>query len=214
MPNPKKDLHHARRDECPVALLLIDVINPLDFDGAERLRERARPVVAAIRAFRERCREAGVPVVYVNDNFGRWRSDVRALVAAVRESPGGEVVAGLEPSDDDYFVLKPKLSAFHGTTLDTLLRHLRAETVILAGLAGDRCVLFSAGDAHMRDYRVLAPRDLFASETETFDEQARALLARVAQADVTPSPEVDLEALVRREERAEVAAAEELQARG
>lgn len=196
MPRPKSELHHDRGDECPVALLLIDVINPLDFDGAERLRERARPVVERIAAFRARCRAAGVPVVYVNDNFGKWRSDVRALVEAVRASPGREVVARLEPDERDYFVLKPKLSAFHGTTLHTLLRHLRVETVILAGLAGDRCVLFSAGDAHMRDYRVLAPEDLFASEREEFDEQAKALLERVAQADVTPSEEVDLEGLL------------------
>ena len=199
MAEPKKDLHHDRRDESPVALLLIDVINPLDFDGAEALLERARPVAAALRAFKERAHEAGVPVMYVNDNFGRWRSDMPALVERCLQPDclGRELVRELEPDEGDYFVLKPQLSAFHGTTLHTLLRHLGVRTVILGGFAGDRCVLFSAADAHQSDYRVLAPRDLFASEQQEYDEQARALLERAVQADTRVSGEVDLEGLVR-----------------
>ncbi|NVL67948.1 isochorismatase family protein, partial [Escherichia coli] len=65
---------------APCALLLIDVINDLEFDGGERLLRRALPMARKLAALVERARKAHVPIVYVNDNFGRWRSDFRAQV--------------------------------------------------------------------------------------------------------------------------------------
>ena len=101
----------------------------------------------------------------------------------------------LQPDAEDYFVLKPKQSAFYGTTLDTLLRGLRTRTVILTGIAGDNCVLFSANDAYMRDLKLFIPADCVASETSEQNDQALRLMARVCKADITPSVELDLEEL-------------------
>src|SRR4051812_33590254 len=68
------DLHGNAPDQHPMALVLIDVINDLEFEGGERLLRHALPMAARVAALAARARRAGVPVVYVNDNFGRWRS--------------------------------------------------------------------------------------------------------------------------------------------
>src|SRR5581483_11159347 len=119
MPVKSPDLHGNVPDDSPVALLLIDVINDLEFDAGTALLPDARAAAERIAALKRRCRAAGIPAVYVNDNFGRWRSDLRTLVRhclddGVRGRPLCEL---LRPDDEDYFVLKPKHSGFYSTTL-------------------------------------------------------------------------------------------------
>jgi nicotinamidase-related amidase len=156
---------------------------------------RALAAARCIAALKSRARRAGVPVLYVNDNFGRWRSDFHQLLEHVLRSPGREIARLLEPGADDYFVLKPKHSGFQFTTLDVLLEHLGAQTLILTGVAGDFCVLFTAHDAYMRDYRLVVPRDCVASLTEERDRYALAHMAEVTKADVCAAAEIDLTAL-------------------
>ena len=188
------DLHGSAPDKSPVALLLIDWINDLEFDGGELLLPRALPAAHAAAALRKRAKQAGVPVVYCNDNFGKWRSDFRSLLehclnADVRGQPIAQL---LQPEAEDYFVLKPKHSGFHSTTLDVLLAHLGASTLILSGIAGNFCVMFTAQDAYMRDYSLLVPRDCLASETEADDRQALEQMAKTCKADIRLSAEIDL----------------------
>ena len=201
MPAPDRnpDLHGSAPDYAPVALLLIDVINDLEFDGGEGVLEQALPAARAIAALKRRAREVGVPVVYANDNFGRWTSDfTRTVEHVLEDGVRGEALAELlRPGEDDYFVLKPKNSAFFATTLDTLLRHLGARTLILCGIATDNCVLFTASDAHMRDYHVVVPEDCVASKNQDRREHALRLMRDACGADTTPSPDLDLEALAR-----------------
>src|SRR5438552_2706859 len=137
MPAVNRDLHGMVPDAAPVALLLLDVINDLAFDGGERLLATARPAAERIAALKARAKQRGVPAIYVNDNYGRWQSDLQKLVAHCLEDdvPGRALAEILRPDDDDYFVLKPKHSGFYSTTLDVLLDYLGAETVILTGFA-------------------------------------------------------------------------------
>src|SRR5256885_209767 len=125
-----QDLHGAAPDECRVALLIIDMINAFEFEGAQVMLPRALAAAEATAALKRRARAAAVPAVYVNDNFGRWRSDFRSLLAHCQRDGvrGKPVVERLLPEDDDYFVLKPKHSGFFSTTLDLLLEYLRADT--------------------------------------------------------------------------------------
>src|SRR5690349_9954020 len=143
---------HIFRLMSNAALLLIDVINDMDFQGAEALVRFAEPMAHRLRELKQRARAARLPTIYINDNFGKWRSDFRTLVEHCLHDdvPGRDVARLLQPDEHDYFVLKPKQSAFYGTTLDTLLRRLNIKTVIITGIAGDNCVLFSANDAYMR----------------------------------------------------------------
>ena len=191
------DLHGNAPDKSDVALLLIDVINDLDFPEADRLLRYALPMSERLRELKKRARAVGVPVIYVNDNFGRWRSDFHAQIEHCMNDgvPGKEVIERLRPDEEDYFVLKPKHSGFFSTTLDILLDYLGVETVILTGIAGNICVLFTANDAYMRDFSLVVPGDCVASNTEEENRSALDVMGKVLKADTRPSTELDLAAL-------------------
>ena len=203
MPRRNQDLHGSAPDKCTVALLLIDVINDLDFPEANQLLRYARPMARKILRLKERAKKAGVPVIYVNDNFGRWQSDFRRQVQhCLRgDSRGHEIVALLQPEEDDYFVLKPKHSGFFSTTLETLLRYLGSETLILTGIAGNFCVLFTANDAYMRDYSLIIPADCTASNSASENKEALSLMRKFLKADTRPSSKVRLPRAEKRERR-------------
>jgi nicotinamidase-related amidase len=191
------DLRNPAPEQADTVLLLIDVINDLEFEEGEHLLAEALPLAERIAALKRRAKEAQIPVIYVNDNFGRWRSDFRSLVRYCLENDvrGKPLVAQLLPEEDDYFVLKPKHSAFYLTTLEVLLRRLGAKTLIVAGVAGDICVLFTANDAHMRDFGIMVPADCIASNNAAYNQQALEIMQRVLGADIRPSWELDFSAL-------------------
>lgn len=199
MPAKNPDLHGMVPDKSPVALLLIDFINALDFEGSEQLLEYALPAARQVAQLKQRTRQAGIPAIYVNDNFGRWQSDFHRHIEHCLEEdvPGKPIVQMIRPDDDDYFVLKPKHSGFYSTTLDVLLDYLQAKTLILTGIAGNICVLFTANDAYMRDFNLVVPRDCIASNTAEDNEHALHIIETVLKADTRPSGELDLEALKR-----------------
>lgn len=201
MPKRNPDLHGNVPDKAPVALLLVDVINDLEFEGGELLARHAVPMAERVAELKRRAKLAGIPVVYVNDNFGRWQSDLgRLLDHTMSDGVRGRVLAEkLQPDDDDYFVLKPKHSGFYSTTLDTLLDYLGVQALILTGIAGNSCILFTANDAFMRDYHLFIPSDCVASKTEAANEHALELMREALKADTRPSDELDLEALARGE---------------
>jgi nicotinamidase-related amidase len=188
-----KDLHGSAPDKCSVALLLIDWINDLEFDAGEKLLPQALAAAKATAALRGRARQAGVPIIYCNDNFGKWRSDFRSLLKHVLndEVRGKPIAELLAPEEDDYFVLKPKHSGFHSTSLDVLLAHLGATTLILTGIAGNFCVLFTAHDAYMRDFKLVVPRDCLASEDEADNRHALAHMANTCKAHTAASAAID-----------------------
>lgn len=192
MPAKNQDLHGSAPDKCDTALVLIDVINDLAFPEADGMLPHARKMAARLLALKKRARKAGVPVVYVNDNFGRWKSDFRRTIehCLAADSKGREIAALLQPDDDDYFVLKPKHSGFFSSTLETLLRYLGAERLILTGIAGNFCVLFTANDAYMRDYHLLIPEDCCVSNTPRENEGALELMRKFLKADTRPSTRI------------------------
>ncbi|WP_395746114.1 cysteine hydrolase family protein [Prosthecobacter sp.] len=198
----RKNLHGSAPDSAPVALVLIDVINALDFPGSTRLLRHALPAARRIARLKARAREAGVPVIYVNDNFGRWRSDFKAHVRHCLENDtvGGPLVRLLVPEDEDYFVLKPKHSGFYSTSLDILLEHLGARRLILAGFAGNLCVLYTANDAYMRDYELMVPRDCVASETMEANDHALNQMRDHLRADIRQGARISFEELMRGKE--------------
>ncbi len=197
MPALNEDLHGNVPDKADAALLLIDVINDLEFPEGDQLLRYARPMAERIAALRRRAKGAGVPTIYVNDNFGRWQSDFNKQVDhclndRVRGQPLAEL---LRPDEEDYFVLKPKHSGFFSTTLDILLDYLQVESLILTGLSANICVLFTANDAYMRDFRLFVPRDCVASNTEELNRDALEQMRLVLKADTRPSDELDLAAM-------------------
>ena len=198
-----EDLHGSAPDKCETALLLIDVINDLEFPEAEQMLDAAVEMAKNIDRLKRRARDTGVPVIYVNDNFGKWKSDWRRTVEHClgENVPGRPVVEILQPEDDDYFVLKPKHSGFFSTTLETLLRYLGSNTLIMTGIAGNFCVLFTANDAYMRDYELFVPSDCVVSNTRKENDEALALMRKFLKADTRPGDEIELRAAPKQENR-------------
>jgi nicotinamidase-related amidase len=177
-----------------LAVVLVDTINGFDFEGSGELVRAAERAAERIEALARRARAAGVPVIYVNDNFGRWRSDFRATIEACTApgQPGREVSRRLRPEPDDYFVLKPMHSAFYATPFELLLDHLEIGTLILTGFAADLCVLFTAHDAHMRGLRLVVPSDCTAANSPSITDRALLHLREALSASIEPSTSIDL----------------------
>lgn len=182
MPDPD-----AKRE---TALLVVDVINDLEFPGGEKVLPWARKMVERLSPVMERARQREVPVIYVNDNFGHWRSNFNEVVRhCTREGARGrDVVLRLLPKKEDYFILKPKHSAFFATSLVPLLEFLKVDRLILAGIATNLCVFFTAHDAHMHEYDITVLSDCCAAESDAdhniaLDQLQRFLGVRVCRGD-------------------------------
>jgi nicotinamidase-related amidase len=180
-----------------VALLLIDVINDLDFDQADELLVQALPMAKKIAALKREATQRQIPTVYVNDNFGQWKSDFQHTVehCCAGNSRGREISEALRPEASDYFVLKPKHSGFYATTLDVLLEYLKVDTLIITGIAANICVLFTANDAYMRDYRLFVPADCVASNSAEETEYSLRQMKNILKADIRPSATIELSIL-------------------
>jgi len=176
----------------PTAHLLIDMVNPFDFPGAEQLFPRALAVARHIAALKERLHAAGIPTVYVNDNFGRWELGFRDLIEHVRAnySAPARLLELIAPGADDHFILKPKHSAFYATSLEVLLAQWDTRRLILTGVASNICVMFTAHDAHMRGFELAVPADCVAAEDDATDAWSLQQMRRVMRADIRPSPQL------------------------
>jgi nicotinamidase-related amidase len=174
------------------ALLVIDVINDLNFPGGEKVLPWAEKMAGRLRPFRDRARRAGVPVIYVNDNFGQWRSEFRQVYthATRRDARGRAMVRSLKPGPDDYFILKPRHSAFFATSLIPLLEDLGVQKLILSGIATNLCVLFTAHDAHMRQYKLTVLSDCCAAESDFDHNIALSQLEKFCGATIRRSDQV------------------------
>jgi nicotinamidase-related amidase len=194
MPKKNRDLHGNAPDKSETALLLIDVINDLEFDEGDALLEYAIPMAQRLLALKRRLQAADVPTIYVNDNFGRWQSDFNKQVEhCLHDGVRGQSIAELlRPDEDDYFVLKPKHSGFYSTGLDILLRYLGVRRLIITGIATNICVLFTANDAYMRDFELVIPTDCVAANTAEENRHALEQMRRILKADIRPSTALEL----------------------
>ncbi|MCC2976908.1 cysteine hydrolase [Sphingomonas sp. PL-96] len=186
----------AEAVEAPgeTALLIIDMINALDFEDAAPMQEPAEAAGEAILTLRAAADAAGVPVIYVNDNGGEWHSERSRLVEKVTDSdaPGRELTRRLAPRRDDYFIIKPQFSGFYSTNLPVLLPKLGVSRLILTGVAADICVLFTAADAHMRTYKLWVPEDAVASSDPLRTKWALEIMRNSMEANIAPTTECSL----------------------
>lgn len=179
-----------------VALLLVDIVGPFDFDGAEDLIPAAKKAAEPIRRLLEEARGRGTPVIYVNDNHGQWLTDRDRLIGehAREGSPGYEVMKDILPGEHDYFLIKPQVSGFYATNLPVLLPRLGVSRLVLVGWAADICILFTAADAHMREYDLWAPADALACESDDRAGWALEIMRKSMQAETRPTTELSLDA--------------------
>jgi nicotinamidase-related amidase len=176
------------------ALLIIDMINDLEFASGERLLPAARNAADAILRLGRKARTTDVPVVYVNDNYGRWHSERSSIVdhCSRADARGSEIVKLIQPEAEDYFVVKPQFSGFYSTSLPALLPRLGVNRLILTGVATDICVLFTAADAHMRQYDLWVPEDCVASADPQRTIWALEIMKNSMKADTRATSDFDL----------------------
>ena len=170
-------------------MLLVDFINPFDFDDSEKLEARAVPAARRTAELKRRASAAGIACIYANDNFGRWRSEFSRVVAECVDRGGtSRAIADLlAPTPEDFSILKPRHSAFYGTPLEFLLDELGVDILVVAGLSADMCVSATAQDAYVRQFRLRVPSDCVAADTAAHEAQALDHMQRTMKADVRPS---------------------------
>ncbi|MDT9025270.1 isochorismatase family cysteine hydrolase [Rossellomorea yichunensis] len=172
------------------ALLIIDMINTFDFQGGENLFENTLKIVDNIRGLKRKAKDSGIPVIYVNDNYGLWQDNMNDIIEHCKKKKGETVIEKIHPDTDDYFIIKPKHSCFFGTQLDILLHQLEVKHLILTGIAGDICVLYTANDAYMREYEISIPKDCMASESDGDNESAIRIIKKTIGADMSLSDQM------------------------
>jgi len=184
----------GRRKTSGAALLIIDCINDLEFPGGEKVLPWAEKLARRLPAFRNRARKARMPVIYVNDNFGHWRDNFEDVVKLCtrKGARGRDISRRLRPGTTDYFILKPRHSAFFSTALVPLLEHLGVQRLVLAGIATNLCVLFSAHDAHMHGYGLTVLSDCCAAESDFDHDVALKQLERFCKARICLAKEYRL----------------------
>jgi len=194
-----EDLHGNAPDSCPVVLLLLDVLNDVDFPGNSQLLKSIDSLGKNICALKKRCKESGIPVIYVNDNRDRWRSDFSVVLShCLRpDSPGCPMVRQVIPEASDYIILKPKHSAFYATPLDTLFSYLKVKTVILAGLITNACILSTASELYVRDLDVYVPADCPAAPEKRAHRYALELMKKSFHVDTTSSTKLNLRKILK-----------------
>ena len=175
------------------AVIVIDMINAYDHEDAELLVPSARPVVPVIRKLLDRARAADVEVVYVNDNLGRWRSQMDDLVRVALDGPHPDLVEAVRPDERSLFVVKARHSIFYQTPLEYLLAQQGVTHIVLCGQVTEQCVLYSALDAHIRKIDVTVARDAVAHIDPELARAALHMMERNMGAKVVDAADIDFD---------------------
>ncbi|UTR15797.1 cysteine hydrolase [Salipaludibacillus sp. LMS25] len=191
----KNDNPHVH-DYEHVALVFVDMISDFSFKDGDKLFPHTFMAAQKMAQLKAGAKKLNIPTLYVNDNYGRWQSDFPGIVEEMKQSEQGKKIINLlQPDNDDYFILKPQYSAFFMTPLELLLDYLNVKSLIICGVAGNRCIHFTANDAYMRGYKLYIPSDCTASNSQEENDEALHLMAHVLKATIQPSEELDLEAI-------------------
>ncbi|MED4073636.1 isochorismatase family cysteine hydrolase [Priestia endophytica] len=148
------------------ALIIIDMINDFQFELGQELAQQTQKIVPYITMLKEICYKKGIPVIYINDHYNLWQANLDVILKNCQNKRSSQILQKIKPKEDDFFLIKPKHSIFYGTALNVLLEELSVESLILTGIAGNICVLFSANDAYMRKYPLFIPSNCIASNVE------------------------------------------------
>lgn len=173
------------------ALVVVDMINTYDHPDADLLVESVREALPAVTRALEAARRHGTDVIYVNDNFGRWRSHHDELVTAALKGPHAELVEPVLPDEDALFVVKARHSVFYQTPLEYLLQQQGVGHVVLCGQATEQCVLYSALDAHIRHLDVTVLRDAVAHIHRDLADAALRMMERNMGARIVDVDDMD-----------------------
>ncbi|MGM9924182.1 MAG: cysteine hydrolase family protein [Bacillus sp. (in: firmicutes)] len=182
----------AKQEQAKQALLIIDIINHFHFEHGEQLLLHTEEMLQPLLKLKQAAKAAHLPIIYINDHYNLWQADFQKIIRICRHEANHRIIDKIAPGEDDYFLIKPRHSAFYGTSLHTLLSHLQVKELIITGIAGNICVLFTANDAYMREYGLYCPRDCIASVDRHDNEYALTMMRNVLKADINASYTIPL----------------------
>ncbi len=178
------------------ALIVVDMQKAFCKPDGSLYAERPENVIPNVRNLLERCRDAGVEVVFTQDvheeefgtdhydEFARWGEHV------VRGSEETDIVEELEPIEprvEEQVIEKGTYDAFFETNMNQYLRFNGIENVLVVGVLTNVCVLHTAASAALHDYRSIIVEDcteaLKAEDKEYALEHADWLFGEVAASD-------------------------------
>ncbi|MFC4387732.1 isochorismatase family cysteine hydrolase [Gracilibacillus marinus] len=166
------------------ALLVIDLMNDFDFHEGKHLLEHTKKILPNIEKLKNYAKDNHYPIIYINDHYDTWETDYKKIAKACETKENKDVINVGLPDSEDYFIMKPQMSGFFRTPLRSLLENLEIEHLIITGIAGNICVLFTANDAHMRGYTLHVPKNCVASNTERHNNEALQLMEKVFNAKI------------------------------
>ncbi|KGX86951.1 cysteine hydrolase family protein [Pontibacillus marinus] len=169
------------------AVLIVDMINDFQFSHGETLLSETKKMLPNIIQLKQYAKQHHFPIIYVNDHYSLWQADLHRIYQKCLHDQNRELLDQIVPHETDYFLIKPKHSAFHQTALQALLSELGIKHLIITGIAGNICVLFTANDAYMREYSLSVPQDCIASNDEQDNAYALKMMENVLKADITPT---------------------------
>ncbi|KMY48132.1 cysteine hydrolase family protein [Peribacillus loiseleuriae] len=168
------------------ALLIIDMINDFKFQNGDMLLQHTIPIIQPIITLKNICKAKGYPIIYINDHYNLWQANYDKIIALCKNEKNIQIIEQIIPEEDDYFLIKPKHSAFYGTALHILLHHLGVNRLAITGIAGNICVLFTANDAYMREYPLWVPENCLASASNDDNQYALTMMKNVLKAQIEP----------------------------
>jgi nicotinamidase-related amidase len=166
------------------ALLIIDMINNFDFEHGTILANKTLYILDPLLKLKGYFKQNHLPIIYINDHYNLWQADFNKIIDMCQNPLNAMILDTIKPDDSDYFLIKPKHSAFYGTALNTLLHQLKVKNLVLTGIAGNICVLFTANDAYMREFDLYIPRDCIASVNEDDQKYALTMMENVLKAKI------------------------------
>ncbi|MEA2151295.1 MAG: hypothetical protein QOD69_3125 [Solirubrobacteraceae bacterium] len=174
------------------AVIVIDMLNHYEHEDADVLMGSVRDRLPTMADLVSRARDAGVPIVYVNDNHGDWSAGRPELVERALRGRAPELVEPIAPASDLPFVVKARHSIFYQTQMEYLLREEQIERIVLVGQVTEQCILYSALDAYVRHFTVAVPRDAVAAIHGDLADAALTMMERNMRADIAPAADCTL----------------------
>ncbi len=155
------------------ALLIIDMINDFVDEKGALFVEGAKDLIPNINEKIKKFREEGGIIIFVCDAHAEDDKEFKVWGRhAVKGTWGSEIAEGLDYKAGDIRVDKTRFSAFFRTDLEDILRKHNVKEVYLTGILTDICVLHTAADAYMRDFKVYVFKDCVKSISEDRHEWA------------------------------------------
>ena len=169
------------------ALLIIDIFNDFQFVKGDELKDETEKMIPSILLLKKFAKANRFPIIYINDNPFQDSLSIPTFLQKMTTKSNFQMIEQLKPNIQDIFLFKKKFSAFFQTELETYLAQLKIEQLILTGIAGHICVLFTANDAYMRGFQLVTPIDAYACPGPLQKDFTDAMFLHVFHSTVIPT---------------------------